>query len=119
MDAGERRVGGETEDVGGFVFAAEVTIEATENTVVGQQDVNFADKSSGRLGRAEIAGKAGPREPERTPRVSLGGKLSWGLEGNHAFSLLPGRAFTAIWSVPRGTRWPNRPAWSWPNRYRE
>jgi hypothetical protein len=50
--------GWETEDVGGFVFAAKRSVEASEGGVVGEQDFDFAGESDGRASTVEEAGQA-------------------------------------------------------------
>ncbi len=52
---GEGRGRGEAEDVGGLVLAAEVSVEAAEGGVGGEEDVDLAAEAGGEAGSAEEA----------------------------------------------------------------
>jgi hypothetical protein len=59
---GELGRGGEAEDVGGLVFAAEGAVEAAELGVGGEEDFDLAGEADGGAGTVEEAGEAGFRE---------------------------------------------------------
>jgi hypothetical protein len=56
---GELGRGGEAEDVGGLVFAAERFVETTECGVVGEQDLDLASEADGKAGAVKEARQTG------------------------------------------------------------